>query len=211
MVALTYRFRHRGPRTSSHIPLISFPSPPEESMQSLSSHDYDRTLTRTSKSTYEDLLPHCWRLNTCDSCLDNKDYACGWCPYSSACIPNPATFPLLSPLTNPLICPDTHGHERWELRAKGLGCNVSTRNFLSVVVTVVGTLAVVGLVWVSRVVWRAIRRRYKRKTWSSKRWNGKRWKDHWATGWAGLIQERRLKREGEGRGGEEQPLLSDGA
>jgi hypothetical protein len=36
--------------------------------------------------------------------------------------------------------------ERWEVRARGLGCNVSTRNFLSVAVAVVSSFVLMGLV-----------------------------------------------------------------
>lgn len=64
---------------------------------------------------------------------------------SSTCVPNPsAKYPLLAPIDYPNICP-MGAKERWELRARGLGCNVSTRNFLSVSVAVVSSFALMGL------------------------------------------------------------------
>lgn len=65
---------------------------------------------------------------------------------SSTCVPNPsAKYPLLAPIDYPDICP-LGAKERWELRARGLGCNVSTRNFLSVVVAVISSFVLVGLI-----------------------------------------------------------------
>ncbi|OKL60041.1 hypothetical protein UA08_04565 [Talaromyces atroroseus] len=66
--------------------------------------------------------------------------------WSSTCVPNPSTkYPLLAPIDHPDICP-LGSKERWELRARGLGCNVSTRNFLSVIVAVASSLALIGLI-----------------------------------------------------------------
>lgn len=67
-------------------------------------------------------------------------------PQSSTCVPNPSEkYPLLAPIDHPDICP-LGSKERWELRARGLGCNVSTRNFLSVVVAVISSFVLVGLI-----------------------------------------------------------------
>ncbi|KAF8866614.1 hypothetical protein BDZ45DRAFT_278036 [Acephala macrosclerotiorum] len=62
---------------------------------------------------------------------------------SQTCIPNPYSPPLFAPFHNPDICP--LWYERWELRTKPLGCYVSTITFLSVIVTVISTLLIVGI------------------------------------------------------------------
>ncbi|QGA15370.1 hypothetical protein EYB26_003027 [Talaromyces marneffei] len=82
-------------------------------------------------------LFRCWIRQSCDDCISMRDdLDCSWCPFSSTCVPNPTDkYPLLAPIDYPDICP-LGAKERWELRARGLGCNVSTRNFLSVVVAV---------------------------------------------------------------------------
>ncbi|KAE8549442.1 hypothetical protein EYB25_007963 [Talaromyces marneffei] len=91
-------------------------------------------------------LFRCWIRQSCDDCISMRDdLDCSWCPFSSTCVPNPTDkYPLLAPIDYPDICP-LGAKERWELRARGLGCNVSTRNFLSVVVAVVSSFMLVGL------------------------------------------------------------------
>lgn len=65
---------------------------------------------------------------------------------SSTCVPNPSPkYPLLAPINHPDVCP-MGTKERWELRARGLGCNVSTRNFLSVSIAVLSSFVLMGLV-----------------------------------------------------------------
>ncbi|KAM0799800.1 hypothetical protein BDR22DRAFT_281069 [Usnea florida] len=126
------------------------------------------------------LLPYCWRLQDCYSCLHSQ-YHCSWCAISSTCVPNPATWPLLTPIYNPDIC--SLNDERWELRGNELGCKVSTRTFLSVVVAVLGTVFLIGAGWGLVRYW----------TWSSIRLRGwvrggmvklKR-ATKWAAGWRG--------------------------
>ena len=114
------------------------------------------------------LLAHCWRHQDCSSCLHSK-YRCSWCPIvsqtprkltyiansrsqSSTCVPNPATWPLLTPIYEPKICPLRS--ERWELRGNELGCDVSTITFLSVLVAVLSTVALTGFGWVVVSKWR---------------------------------------------------------
>lgn len=83
---------------------------------------------------------------------------------SSTCLPLPldpfsSTFPLLSPLAHKFIC--ATGPERFELRTKGLGCQVSTITFLTSLVTIGCTLfgvvvlygVVLGVRNLRRVVW----------------------------------------------------------
>lgn len=79
---------------------------------------------------------------------------------SSTCVPNPATWPLLTPIYNPNIC--SLNDERWELRGNELGCKVSTRTFLSVVVAVLGTVFLICAGWGLARFW----------GWSSLRWRG---------------------------------------
>lgn len=75
-------------------------------------------------------------------------------------MPNPATWPLLTPIYNPDIC--SLNDERWELRGNELGCKVSTRTFLSVVVAVLGTIFLICAGWgLARF-----------GQWSSTRWKG---------------------------------------
>lgn len=102
--------------------------------------------------TYDDMLRICWSKQDCSSCLNTAwmkaddgggSVGCSWCPGSQTCIPNPYSPPLFAPFHNPDICP--LWYERWELRTKPLGCYVSTITFLSVIVTVISTLLIVGI------------------------------------------------------------------
>lgn len=75
-------------------------------------------------------------------------------------MPNSARIPILAPIHATQICP-LGLKERWELRALPFGCNVSTLTFLSIVVAVVGMVALIGIGLV--VFWfvRSVRRRWK--------------------------------------------------
>ena len=102
------------------------------------------------------LLRRCWRIQDCHSCLDTSD-PCSWCAVSSTCISNEAPIGLLAPISKSNVCPISD--ERWELRAKGLGCKVSTLTFLSVMISVVTTVAVALWIWaivtiLARARWR---------------------------------------------------------
>ncbi|KAF8429721.1 hypothetical protein EV426DRAFT_132799 [Tirmania nivea] len=108
----------------------------------------------------DSFLHKCWRLNTCSSCLDqHPTFSCGWCPYSNTCLPASSMF---SPIYNPSICP--LANERWELRTRTLGCNMSTRNILCIITTVIATLLVVGLLALIYAWWKMRERR--RREWS---------------------------------------------
>jgi hypothetical protein len=65
-------------------------------------------------------------------------------PKSSTCVPNRSRLPIFAPISTPDICP-LGPSERWELRARPFGCNVSTLTLLTALVAVAGTLAAVGL------------------------------------------------------------------
>ncbi|KAI1078267.1 hypothetical protein F5B20DRAFT_234379 [Whalleya microplaca] len=91
-------------------------------------------------------LLRCWAIQNCQGCLEQTD--CSWCPFSWTCNPNPSPqplIPLLAPAFHENICP--HWAERWELRARPLGCQVSTITALTAVVSVAGTLVLGLLVW----------------------------------------------------------------
>ncbi|KAJ6143277.1 hypothetical protein N7471_002730 [Penicillium samsonianum] len=94
----------------------------------------------------------CWGRQSCSSCLTG-DIACSWCAISSTCVPNPSLVPIFAPFGSENICP-LGSKERWELRATPFGCHASTLTVLSVIVSVLGTLALgivgVGLVWLVR-------------------------------------------------------------
>ncbi|KAL1999390.1 hypothetical protein VTN02DRAFT_4588 [Thermoascus thermophilus] len=116
---------------------------------------------------HDSLLHICWRRQSCGSCLaDNDDdddghgVECGWCPFSSACVPilhpssNQSSFPhhlrlpgILTPIHNAHICP-LGAPERWDLRTAPFGCAVSTMTLLTTVISVLGTLAAIGMVCV---------------------------------------------------------------
>ncbi|UQC79791.1 uncharacterized protein CLUP02_05271 [Colletotrichum lupini] len=63
---------------------------------------------------------------------------------TSACVPNSYAIPLLAPAYDENICP--HWAERWELRTKPLGCQVSTITSLTSIISIVSTFIVVLLV-----------------------------------------------------------------
>lgn len=95
-----------------------------------------------------DILPLCWHLSTCDTCLASK-HPCSWCAVSSTCVPNtllPYPFAILSPLKSESVCP-LSWRERWELRAKPFSCRCSTMTLMAVLVAVLGTLVGVALIW----------------------------------------------------------------
>jgi len=95
----------------------------------------------------DDRLVGCWRIQDCNNCL-KSDYRCGWCPYSSTCIPANS---LLDPVTRPGVCP--HWAERWELRTRPLGCYCSTITFLTSLVTILCTIVGLFLLY---GVWRLL-------------------------------------------------------
>ena len=93
-----------------------------------------------------DLFLQCWRLTNCEDCLKSR-HPCSWCAVSQTCVPNVHPFPILAPIRNQNICP-LGWRERWEMRAKPLSCRCSTMTFMSVVVSVLSTLAGVLLIWI---------------------------------------------------------------
>ena len=83
----------------------------------------------------------CWSIQNCNTCTNSK-HGCGWCPYSSTCVP---TSNLLKPVTNTDVCPLRA--ERYELRTNALGCGCSTTTVLSIIVTIFATIAALALLY----------------------------------------------------------------
>lgn len=89
----------------------------------------------------EDRLAACWHIQNCYNCI-RSNHGCGWCPFSSACIPASS---LLEPVSNAKVCPLKA--ERFELRTKALGCGCSTTTILSIIVTVFATIVALVLLY----------------------------------------------------------------
>ena len=136
----------------------------------------------TSSNNADYLLARCWRIQDCYSCLHTSD-PCSWCAVSSTCVSNEAPIGLLAPIWNPKICP-IHD-ERWELRAKGLGCKVSTLTFLSVLISVLATVVVVLWLWAARKVWIWLPWRWRKDRlgyWDLRARLGEAWTRFWTWG-----------------------------
>ncbi|KAF3480185.1 uncharacterized protein GIQ15_05532 [Arthroderma uncinatum] len=104
----------------------------------------------------DDLLQFCWRNQDCDRCLGAANF-CSWCPFSSTCVANASPFPLLAPLTSEKICP-LGPKERWEIRTRPFGCRVSTASFLTSLVSVMSTIALVLIGYAAYQMWVAKKR-----------------------------------------------------
>lgn len=89
----------------------------------------------------QDRLEGCWHIQDCERCIRDS-HGCGWCPFSSACIP---ASTLLDPLTKRNVCPLQD--ERFELRTAALGCGCSTTTLISIVVTIFATIAAVLILY----------------------------------------------------------------
>lgn len=137
----------------------------------------------------------CWARQSCGACLDQA--RCSWCPFTQSCVPNNYTIPALAPAYNEDICP--HWAERWEIRTRPLGCQVSTITSLTSIVSIVATLLVVLLVfWVTRGIKRLNRFRRENPEW---------WRERKAS-WRGRLPRWVVRSREEGRDArEEEPLL----
>ncbi|KAH7034835.1 uncharacterized protein B0I36DRAFT_360305 [Microdochium trichocladiopsis] len=92
---------------------------------------------------HDEHFRRCWHLTNCKDCLAKED-DCSWCPFSWSCVPNSNRLvPFLAPAWDEDICP--HWAERWELRTRPLGCQVSTITTLTSLVTIACTLLLVLL------------------------------------------------------------------
>ncbi|KAK3394419.1 hypothetical protein B0H63DRAFT_45337 [Podospora didyma] len=152
-------------------------------------------------------LRRCWKQQSCNDCLDQDK--CSWCPYTQSCVPNSYEIPLLAPAYDEHICPQWS--ERWEIRTKPLGCQVSTITSLTAVVSVTSTLVLVMLIWLCLWVVRRLRRLHReRPAWwrvrgyqegARRRWmfwrRERGWKDGSSSGSSGIESSRH----------EQEPLL----
>ncbi|KAI9172028.1 hypothetical protein HJFPF1_01520 [Paramyrothecium foliicola] len=66
------------------------------------------------------------------------------------------------------ICP--HWAERWEIRTKPLGCQVSTITSLSSIASVVSTLAVVLIIYLAVLITRRVRRYVRERPLRERKW-----------------------------------------
>jgi hypothetical protein len=156
-----------------------------------------------------DLFIHCWRLQTCDSCLHTSQ-PCSWCATSQTCIPNEVfnwPFSILAPIKTENVCP-LGWRERWEMRSKPFSCRCSSMTFVSVVVAILATLVGVLVLWLLAGLVRFLLRKWKQRKegW----WRISRWRAPWT-----FFPKWRLKRtkpddttEGTATSEERTPLLA---
>ncbi|CAK7214878.1 hypothetical protein SBRCBS47491_002300 [Sporothrix bragantina] len=112
--------------------------------------------TAKNEKNETDRFLRCWGHGDCRSCLGMS--ACSWCPFSATCVPNDYLVPALAPAwEGDYMCP--YWAERWELRTRPLGCQVSTITSLTALVAGAVTLTVVLLVWTTVVLVRKLRQR----------------------------------------------------
>ena len=121
--------------------------------------DLNKSFSVSTSNNADYLLRRCWRIQDCYSCLHTSD-PCSWCAVSSACVANEASIALLAPIWERNICPISD--ERWELRAKGLGCKISTVTFLSVLAGVLATIAIVLWLSLASRTWVRLRKRWRK-------------------------------------------------
>lgn len=117
---------------------------------------------------------------------------------SWSCVPNNYTIPALAPAYDEDICP--HWAERWEIRTRPLGCQVSTITSLTSIVSIASTLVFALLIALTVLSVRALRRYHKRQD------SG--WWKFW--GWDWGSHAARLKfwsHDRAGRLAEQEPLL----
>ncbi|KAK7203287.1 hypothetical protein BZA70DRAFT_74848 [Myxozyma melibiosi] len=85
----------------------------------------------------------------CHACITAPtSQPCGWCPFSSTCVPDPSRLGILAAIRDSNICPYTD--ERFEFRARGLGCSVSSITLWSTVVSF--TIGIIAVILVSALV-----------------------------------------------------------
>lgn len=133
-------------------------------------------------------LLRCWRHQDCKGCL-NED-RCSWCPFvgqphllhrapatdtikSWSCVPNNHTVQALAPAYDEDVCP--HWAERWEIRTRPLGCQVSTITSLTSIISIASTLIVLSMILL--IAWAIIRLRRRHKQAEPGWWR------FWKRGW----------------------------
>lgn len=117
---------------------------------------------------------------------------------SWSCVPNNYTIPTLAPAYDENVCP--HWAERWELRTRPLGCQVSTITSLTSIVSIVSTLVVVLVIALLVLALRRLRRYHQQQE--------PGWWRLWKHGWRSKLAQLRFWGRGEGsRLAEQEPLL----
>lgn len=82
-------------------------------------------------------------------------------PQSSTCIPNLSKIQILAPIYHADVCPLLS--ERWEIRTRLLGTNISTITFLTCIISVLAGLAIVAIVAGAVGISRKVRLRWKHR------------------------------------------------
>lgn len=132
-------------------------------------------------------LLRCWRHQDCKGCL-NED-RCSWCPFvgqtllcttsaadpvkSWSCVPNNHTVQALAPAYDESVCP--HWAERWEIRTRPLGCQVSTITSLTSIISIASTLVVLAIILLTIWAITKLRRHHKQAD--------PGWWRFWGRGW----------------------------
>jgi len=155
----------------------------------------------------QDYFHHCWRLQTCETCLSSSD-PCSWCATSQVCVPNDYLsypFGILAPIKHEDICP-LSWRERWEMRAKPFSCRCSTMTLMSVVIAVVATLVGVLSIYLTTLLSKWLRRKWKARQegWWKVRSRPWRPRKGWFAGWIGPGSRLKAK---VGEDEERRPLL----
>ncbi|KAH8657457.1 hypothetical protein BGZ60DRAFT_383376 [Tricladium varicosporioides] len=103
------------------------------------------------------LLHLCWAHQEPSDCLDQVP--CSWCPFSSTCVPNLSKIQILAPIYHADVCPLLS--ERWEIRTRLFGANISTITLLACIISMLAGLAIVAIVavtisvsWKVRLKWK---------------------------------------------------------
>ncbi|KAK9459437.1 uncharacterized protein V1516DRAFT_518777 [Lipomyces oligophaga] len=108
-------------------------------------------LMATTDQYTQECLSHS---SDCEACIAASAVGpCGWCPSSHTCVPDPSHLGILAAIRDRNICP--YEAERFEFRARSLGCHVSSftlwSTVLSFVIGILFVLSIFGLVaWLAR-------------------------------------------------------------
>ncbi|KAK9467051.1 hypothetical protein V1512DRAFT_261815 [Lipomyces arxii] len=105
---------------------------------------FESALAALHISNPDNYMNACMAHTSCYSCvMATPRTPCGWCPYSQVCVPDPSNG-LLASIRDSSICP--FPSERYEFRARALGCAVSSVTLWSTVVSfVIGIIITIAL------------------------------------------------------------------
>ncbi|KAI6085435.1 hypothetical protein F4821DRAFT_149780 [Hypoxylon rubiginosum] len=159
--------------------------------------------TSVSPADDEHLL-RCWRIQDCKGCLAQSD--CSWCPFSWTCVPNSNRVPFMAPAWDENVCP--HWAERWEIRTRPLGCQVSTITTLTSLVTIASTLVFVLLVTLAVFGIRRLRAYTKKNPtwWKMWTYNWTSWPTRWQR-WIRMRWRNQNDSNSQETSNEQEPLL----